>query len=265
MKTMEYTFLAGETKVLPGGIFFALVNAVSGVDVDYFKNNVNNGENAVNVTAGYFYQNLDQGFDSVRVTSAVAQTVKFAVSRGKGGFNVGSSIITGGQLDTIVNPLHVDNTFHLNLGQSYFNSVSTSLTLAANWGFCGVINLSPPPANPIYITRMRVDIKNTYSLSMPAKMYVGAGLTTIPPFTGFHHKQLFNGSVGTYVTASLPNSVAIAGSLWTDIWVPSEGLELIKDEPLSLSYGDLGGGLYNSFGIITQGYDINVYFEITAT
>lgn len=108
MKTFQYTFGAGETKVFPGGKFFILISAAAGVDVDYLRNGTSVNENAEGVVSGYYYESPNE-FTSVRVTSGTAQTVTLAISRGTGGYNVSANVLAGGSLDSIVNPVDVRN------------------------------------------------------------------------------------------------------------------------------------------------------------
>lgn len=132
MQTYEYTFSAGETKVFPSGQFFILIDASSGVDVDYFKNNTNINESASGVTSGYFYRN-ENGFDTVQVTSATGQTVKLAISKaGDGGYNIASQIISGGTVDLIneITPQTSGITSYHRLNTS--DALNTIVTPASN-------------------------------------------------------------------------------------------------------------------------------------
>lgn len=103
MRTFDLTFTPGETKVVPGGIFLVVISATNPISIDYFVNGTNNNENAVNVESGYYYENINGGFTSARITSATAQTIKVAVSRGKGGYSAGASSLVGGTIDTVSN------------------------------------------------------------------------------------------------------------------------------------------------------------------
>jgi len=94
MQTFKYTFAAGETKVLPSGKFFMILESSSGVDVVFKRRESSIDETSIDVPSGYWVE-LDQKFDSVRITSATAQTCKFATSDGKGGVNTTSTTILG--------------------------------------------------------------------------------------------------------------------------------------------------------------------------
>ncbi len=87
MRTISYTFAAGETKVL--NIFGAYFRILSGLalDINFMRNNAFIGENAVAVDAGYFSQ-PQGGFDRLDIKSASAQTIKIAVSMGQGGYDI---------------------------------------------------------------------------------------------------------------------------------------------------------------------------------
>ena len=91
MKTHSLTFTAGQTKTLLGGNFFIILTTTSPVDVEFFKNKVSTDEKAEAVLAGFSIEPLpglitpgENYFDRVKVTSALAQTVVVAVSRGAG-------------------------------------------------------------------------------------------------------------------------------------------------------------------------------------
>ena len=110
MRTFDLIFAAGETKTLAGGRFLILINAVTGVDIDYFVGGTNNNENATNVTSGYYYDVDDKDdFTSVRITSALAQTITGAISRGKGGYNTGATSVTGSVITIPTGKLRLAN------------------------------------------------------------------------------------------------------------------------------------------------------------
>lgn len=106
MKTFEYSFTAGEKKTFPAGNFFMLLTTSSPVDVEFFKNGSPTEEKAEDVEAGFSVEPLIEllpgftYFDKVEVTSAAAQTVKVAVSRGAGKYQrtVGTVDINSGKL-----------------------------------------------------------------------------------------------------------------------------------------------------------------------
>lgn len=87
MRTISYTFAAGEIKFIDiFGSYFRLLAGL-GLRVDYVRNNYNVGESAYSVDAGY-YAKVKDGFDRIVITSASAQTVKIAVSSGEGGYDL---------------------------------------------------------------------------------------------------------------------------------------------------------------------------------
>jgi len=86
MKTFSYAFGAGDVRTYPGGRYFRLMGTTSAVDVNFYKDNQKLDESAVGVEAGYYAIPKD-GFDYCRITSAAAQTVKAAITRGTGGYD----------------------------------------------------------------------------------------------------------------------------------------------------------------------------------
>lgn len=94
MQTFDYTFVAGETKVLPSGKFFMILSATYSLDVNFLKRESSIDEKAVGVESGFWVE-FPEKFDSVRVTSATAQTCRLATSDGKGGLNTTSTSILG--------------------------------------------------------------------------------------------------------------------------------------------------------------------------
>lgn len=87
MRTFSETFAAGEAKKLNlVGSYFRLLTTSGAVDVKFLRQNMSVGDSASQVEAGY-YAIPEGGFDAVELTSATAQTVKFAVTRGRGGYD----------------------------------------------------------------------------------------------------------------------------------------------------------------------------------
>ncbi len=87
MRTISETFAINETKAfsIPGS-YFRLLSTVGPVSVSFFRGGANLGDNALAVESGFFAL-PDGGFDRVDVTSPTAQTVKFALTRGRGGYD----------------------------------------------------------------------------------------------------------------------------------------------------------------------------------
>lgn len=87
MRTITYTFNAGEIKQI--NIFGKYLRILAGVGIDiaYTKNGANVGENAYSVDAGYYAEPAD-AFTRLDITSASAQTVKLAISSGQGGYDL---------------------------------------------------------------------------------------------------------------------------------------------------------------------------------
>lgn len=87
MRTLSELFTAAETKqfTVPG-IYFRLLGTTGPVDVVFVRHGARVGESASQVEAGY-YALPEGGFDRIEITSATAQTVKFAISRGRGGYD----------------------------------------------------------------------------------------------------------------------------------------------------------------------------------
>jgi len=141
MKTFNYTFNAGETKQYPSGKFFILITAGDDVNVTYKRNNGEIDESAVGVQSGYYVE-LDDGFDLVEVYSATAQTVKIAISKsGSGGFNISSTVLTGGVIDTIKNVTPVTLTTHARSVSYVGTTLQTIVTPASNINGIRIDNL----------------------------------------------------------------------------------------------------------------------------
>jgi len=86
MKTLDLVIGAGETAFVPGGRYFRLISTSAPVDILFKKDSRTLNESAENVEAGY-YAVPPEGFDIIEVTSATAQTVKVAITRGTGGYD----------------------------------------------------------------------------------------------------------------------------------------------------------------------------------
>jgi hypothetical protein len=88
MRTITLTFTAGEMKTLnvPGKHFRIMAAQAGTVDIDFYLDNISVGEEAVGVDAGY-YANPEHGFNRIDITSSTAQTVKIALSNGRGGYD----------------------------------------------------------------------------------------------------------------------------------------------------------------------------------
>lgn len=82
MTTHTLTFLAGEKKQLPGGIFCLLLTTSSAVNLQFFRSNTSLGGVITGVTAGFsigpFQRN--EPFEWVEIQSLVAQTIKVFVT-----------------------------------------------------------------------------------------------------------------------------------------------------------------------------------------
>lgn len=90
MRTIDETFLAGETKTfnMPGG-YFRILSVPFAIDVNFLKGNMSLGEPAKGVGAGYWAKFPDGGeYDSITIYSATAQAIRFAVSLGYGGYDM---------------------------------------------------------------------------------------------------------------------------------------------------------------------------------
>jgi len=87
MRTISYTFAAGETKAI--NVYGKYLRVIVGLalDISYYKNNAYNGEKAQAIDAGYYAEPLE-AFDRIDITSPTAQTVKIAVSMGLGGYDL---------------------------------------------------------------------------------------------------------------------------------------------------------------------------------
>lgn len=87
MRTLSEVFIGGEVKGLTiPGTYFRLLATSGPVDVVFYRGNAKVDEGATQVEAGY-YSIPERGFDRVDIKSATAQTVKFAITRGRGGYD----------------------------------------------------------------------------------------------------------------------------------------------------------------------------------
>lgn len=106
MRTISENFAAGETKIFnyPAS-YFRLLATTAPVRVTLLRAAASTGEVATDVEAGY-YALPEHGFDRIEIYSAAAQTVKFAVTSGRGGYDR-----TVGSVDVINTPnVNVVNT-----------------------------------------------------------------------------------------------------------------------------------------------------------
>lgn len=86
MRTITHNAGAGSAvKFHEIGSYFHLLETESAVDVRFYKNGAIFAE-AVGMEGGFFSQPVD-GFDALEIVSAAAQTVKFAIADGTGGYN----------------------------------------------------------------------------------------------------------------------------------------------------------------------------------
>ncbi|TAJ76104.1 MAG: hypothetical protein EPO42_13270 [Gallionellaceae bacterium] len=86
MKTVSYTFAAGETKQIHTvGNFFELLETEAGVNVG-FENNGSVFAQAENMEFG-FYSKPKDGFSGLVLQSATAQTIKVAIGFGDAGYS----------------------------------------------------------------------------------------------------------------------------------------------------------------------------------
>jgi hypothetical protein len=92
MRTIEQTFAAADTwRLVVPGYFFQILTGI-GLDVEFLNSNAQ-VEKAEGVDAGY-YGLPDGGFSSLVITVPSAQTVKIAISKGRGGYNRFSGDVT---------------------------------------------------------------------------------------------------------------------------------------------------------------------------
>lgn len=88
MRTFSETFDAGETIRLSvsGSRYFRLLTTSYPVSIDFRRDNRALGQQSTDVESGY-YAIPGGGFDEISITSATAQTVKFAIATGEGGYD----------------------------------------------------------------------------------------------------------------------------------------------------------------------------------
>ncbi len=246
MRTFDLTFTPGETKVLPGGRFLILLTAVTGVDIDYFVGGTNNNENATDVTSGYFYEQDDTPFTSVRITSALAQTIKVAVSRGKGGFNTTSTTLNGGTLAMLTD------------GEVYARKAKSADGVGQFFGFAqasppNVVLLFNPAGSGVTFYCSSFILTMQYSISTSAVYTITGGGSstnlTLPNSNEFIPKTIVAASpLDSRLLSGLP-----VGSLSSDFsYVMSPGggqlspeLEIVQNSPIVLPPGK-GFGVLNS-------------------
>lgn len=98
MRTVSVTLAAGESKPFNLlGNYFQLLETVAGVDVSFVRH-ASIFSTAENMEFGFFSK-PSGGFDGLEIKSATAQTIKFVVGFGDGGYNrtTGSVSIIGQQ------------------------------------------------------------------------------------------------------------------------------------------------------------------------
>jgi len=243
MKTFEYLFSAGETKTFPGGTFFVLVTATSGVDVQYLKNNTSLNEDASGVTSGYEFE-YEEGFNFVKVTSATAQTVKVAVSRGNGTFNVSSSILTGGLLDEIGNHAAADADRCMLAGENI-------VAVAASYSGVQFANTS---LLDVAISSLRV---NAGAADRFFVSRVGVSTSIYTTSLNFLGGKLSYGAIGINMTrgANVSTTPSSASPILDIKAEANKYIELIKSHPVILQPGK---------SILLTCQTLNTAFDFTA-
>jgi len=99
MRTITHDAGAGSAvKFHEIGNYFHLLETESAVDVRFFKNGAIFAE-AIGMEGGFFSQPVS-GFDAIELASAGAQTIKFAISDGTGGYNRTTGTVQVSNLET---------------------------------------------------------------------------------------------------------------------------------------------------------------------
>jgi len=99
MRTITHDAGAGSAvKFHEIGNYFHLLETESAVDVRFFKNGAIFAE-AIGMEGGFFSQPRG-GFDAVEIASASAQSIKFAISDGTGGYNRTTGTVQVSNLET---------------------------------------------------------------------------------------------------------------------------------------------------------------------
>lgn len=93
MRTITHNAAAGSAvSFYEIGNYFHLLETTGPVDIRFYKNGAIFAE-ASSMEGGFFSQPLN-GFDAIEIASASAQTIKFAVSDGTGGYNRSMGTVT---------------------------------------------------------------------------------------------------------------------------------------------------------------------------
>lgn len=99
MRTITHNAVAGSAvKFHEIGNYFHLLETDSAVDVRFYKNGAIFAE-AIGMEGGFFSQPAG-GFDAIELVSAGAQTIKFAISDGTGGYNRTTGTVQVSNLET---------------------------------------------------------------------------------------------------------------------------------------------------------------------
>lgn len=259
MRTFQYTFAPGETKVFPGGRFLILITAANPVDVDYFVGGSNNNENATGVLAGYFYDVEDgKEFTSVRINSAAAQTVTLAISRGSGGYNIASTIITGGGF---TDPVQINNNLNTDNGTHGFYFGRTQPSTAAYYSGAWLRNLGSG-GERVYLKKMSFNIDDPNAvggqdiLVRLGKNYTnnGSGSTTYPKDIG--DADISTGIVRAEMYSSLATALASTFQGLRQFNVGQEYTIDFNDAPIRIDNGE-------NFGLHLDplGYRLSMQFD----
>lgn len=88
MRTLSERLEAGVAISLPvDGTFFTLLESAAPLDIDFEALNGRGVERGRGLEAGYWFEDL-RGIVAIKVTSPVAQTIKYACSFGRGGYDL---------------------------------------------------------------------------------------------------------------------------------------------------------------------------------
>lgn len=168
MRTYDKTFTGAEATpfAIPGRYFrLMLVPTGNTVDVNLYRNGSIVYE-AKGVEAG-FYAIPKDGFDRFEIVSTVAQTIKFAISDGYGGYDrtVGSVAISGGV--SIVRGATLGHAANANVGLSAGQVLSALAGTKAAYFRADAANTAP-----IYLGGSGVTTANAVIRLNPGDVYI---------------------------------------------------------------------------------------------
>lgn len=182
MSTIEQTLNAGVPVTFPGGEQFHLLEADEPVDVTFFDNRNRLIEKWDGMKGG-FRHTIEEGFIQVRVESATGQTVKIALTSGRGQYD-------RSQGDVTVLNMVKDNSWYYDSNQEKcFMGGVTKSSLANNYSIIQILN--PASSGKIVLINR---IQGIIGASATVQVWLKAHHTALTSNSGFIRNKLIDGA-----------------------------------------------------------------------